>query len=66
MSLTYAEEAIHVHDTGHLSDRDDHRARRSVYGHFRPCSLTFTLLRKIGEPGSEPANPNPHSAFIGS
>ena len=26
MTLAYAEEAIHVHDTGHLSDRDIARA----------------------------------------
>ena len=33
MTLAYAEEAIHVHDTGHLSDREIARATGSRAEH---------------------------------
>jgi hypothetical protein len=46
MSLAYAEEAIHVHDTGHLSDRDIARATGAA-----PSTVREWLARRSAPSG---------------
>jgi transcriptional regulator with XRE-family HTH domain len=46
MSLAYAEEAIHVHDTGHLTDRDIARATGAA-----PSTVREWLARRSAPSG---------------
>jgi transcriptional regulator with XRE-family HTH domain len=46
MSLAYADEAIHVHDTGHLSDRDIARATGAA-----PSTVREWLARRSSPSG---------------
>jgi transcriptional regulator with XRE-family HTH domain len=47
MSFAYAQEAIHVHDTGHLSDRDIARATGAA-----PSTVREWLARRSAPSGS--------------
>lgn len=46
MSFAYAEEAVHVHDTGHLSDRDIARATGAA-----PSTVREWLARRSAPTG---------------
>jgi hypothetical protein len=49
MSLAYAEEAIHVHDTGHLSDRDIARATGAAPSTVRRSAPRGVRAERLAE-----------------